>query len=401
MIDGGHEFDGTPIRPLDERAFAVACAAMNAAGLESLAACSPFSFVNPVSEDWIAAEAQRLPFVRHVSLSHDLGGVGLYQRENATVLNAALRPLASQAVAAYIAALERLGLKARLYISQNDGTLMDAAYAARFPVLTISSGPTNSMRGAAHLSGLSDAMVVDVGGTTSDVGMLAHGIPRRSSGEVTVGGVATNFRMPDVLSIGLGGGSHVSPDGKVIGPRSVGHELRRRARCFAGDVLTATDIAVVRGLVDLGAEARRVDLDPAVVKNAEAAMLSAFIDTVERMKVTPVDLPLIAVGGAAFLIPDALPGISKVVRPQHAAVANAVGAAMGKVGAEFEIVFSRGKDNRESVIHQARDLATDRAVSAGAARASVEITDIDEVPISYLEDPLVRLRVKAAGEMQL
>ena len=81
---------------------------------------------------------------------------------------------------------------------------MDAEFAEKFPVLTFASGPTNSMRGAAFLSGVADAIVVDIGGTTSDVGSLHKGFPRQATVAVEVGGVRTNFRMPDVFSIGLG-----------------------------------------------------------------------------------------------------------------------------------------------------------------------------------------------------
>ena len=99
---------------------------------------------------------------------------------------------------------------------------MDAAYAERFPVLTFASGPTNSIRGAAFLSGVADAIVVDIGGTTSDVGALHKGFPRPATVAVEVGGVRTNFRMPDVFSFGLGGGSLVSRArrGEVGPPRS-------------------------------------------------------------------------------------------------------------------------------------------------------------------------------------
>ncbi|MBM3559637.1 MAG: hydantoinase/oxoprolinase family protein [Alphaproteobacteria bacterium] len=401
MIDGGHEYDGKPIRPLDETALGDAYAALGAARLESLAVCSVFSFVNPAIESRIYAEVRRRSLVPHISLSGELGGVGIHQRENATLLNAALRPMAQQVLAAYRDALKKLGLPARLFISQNDGTLMDAGFAARYPVLTISSGPTNSMRGAAHLTGLADAMVIDVGGTTSDIGMLAGGVPRRSGGEVTVGGVATNFRMPDVLSIGLGGGSKVTPDGRTVGPVSVGHELARRALCFGGDVLTATDVAHASGLASFGSRGRELRLDPGMVRNAMVTIESAFAAAVDRMKITPADLPLIAVGGAAFLVPEKLAGVSRVVRPHYAQVANAVGAAMAKVGAEAEVVYTRGNDNRDTALERARHDATAKAVAAGASRETIEITDVDEVPISYLDEPVVRLRIRAVGEMQL
>ncbi len=124
---------------------------------------------------------------------------------------------------AFRAALAELGIEAPVYLSQNDGTLMAVDYAERYPVPTFASGPTNSMRGAAFLSGLDDCAVVDIGGTTSDVGILQHGFPREAAVAVEIGGVRTNFRMPDVLSLGLGGGSYV--DGAEVGPRSVGYEL--------------------------------------------------------------------------------------------------------------------------------------------------------------------------------
>ena len=80
-------------------------------------------------------------------------------------------------------------------------------YAVRYPVLTIGSGPANSLRGAAYLTGLRDAMVADVGGTSTDVGVLANGFPRESSAAVEIGGIRTNFRMPDLVAIAVGGGS--------------------------------------------------------------------------------------------------------------------------------------------------------------------------------------------------
>jgi N-methylhydantoinase A/oxoprolinase/acetone carboxylase beta subunit len=92
------------------------------------------------------------------------------------------------------------------------------------------------MRGAAFLSGVADAIVVDIGGTTSDVGSLHKGFPRQATVAVEVGGVRTNFRMPDVFSIGLGGGSHVVESGGAIkvGPTSVGYRIVTEALIFGG-----------------------------------------------------------------------------------------------------------------------------------------------------------------------
>ena len=125
---------------------------------------------------------------------------------------------------------------APLFITQNDGTVVEAAQARRLPVYSFASGATNSMRGAAYLSGMQDATVIDVGGTTTDVGQLRNGFPREANSVVQVGGVRTLFRMPDLLSIGLGGGSHVVLDPLKVGPViAEGRWISGKRRVFVAD----------------------------------------------------------------------------------------------------------------------------------------------------------------------
>src|SRR4051794_30066001 len=187
-----------------------------------------------------------------VTKSNEIGRIGLLEREHAAILNARLRDLARSTISAFRQSIADLGITAPLYITQNDGTLMSADYAEQYPVLTFASGPTNSMRGAAFLSGLKDAMVVDIGGTTSDVGALTHGFPREASVAVDIGGVRTNFRMPDVYSFGLGGGSLVREDPLRVGPQSVGYRITEEALVFGGGQLTTSDIAVAAGIAEIG-----------------------------------------------------------------------------------------------------------------------------------------------------
>ena len=101
--------------------------------------------------------------------------------------------------------------------------------------------------------GLRDAIVVDVGGTTTDIGVLQHGFPRVAALAVDIGGVRTNFRMPDTYSIGLGGGSLIESNPVKVGPRSVGYELTEKALVFGGDVLTSTDVIVAGGSASISA----------------------------------------------------------------------------------------------------------------------------------------------------
>ena len=268
--------------------------------------------------------------------------MGLLERENAAVLNACLGDVAELSVRGIRDAVTSLGLEAPLFISQNDGTLMDAEFAYRFPVLTISSGPTNSMRGAAFLSGVRDGIVADVGGTSTDVGALVKGFPREAAVEMDIAGVRTNFRMPDTLSIPLGGGSLVQPEPLRIGPESTGFRLSTDALVFGGRTLTATDVAVAAGQARVGDPHRVESLDAHLVERVMAEMKARLESAIDRIKTSAHDVPVILVGGGNILVGDILAGASRVLRPEHAEVANAIGAAIAQVGGQVERVYSLG-----------------------------------------------------------
>jgi len=201
LVHGGYEFDGRPIAALDEDEIREAAQKIHASGIDCVAISSVFSPVNPDQEKR-AAEivAAEIPNVK-ISLSHEIGRIGLLERENAAAMNACLSHLAVRIVQSFRDALAGLGIQAPFYISQNDGTLMSAEFVEKYPVLTFASGPTNSMRGAAFLSGLKDAVVVDIGGTTSDVGVLSQGFPREASISVRIGGVRTNWKSGRKVSV--------------------------------------------------------------------------------------------------------------------------------------------------------------------------------------------------------
>ena len=396
LCHGGHEFDGRRISAVDHDELRRAAADFAEQGIATIAISSVFSPVNAEAEQEAAeVVAAELPDAA-ISLSHELGRMGLLERENATIVNACLRDLARQIVAAFHEALRELGIEAPVYLSQNDGTLMSVDYAERYPVATFASGPTNSMRGAAFLSGLADCAVVDVGGTTSDVGILQSGFPREASVAVEIGGVRTNFRMPDVLSLGIGGGSHVS--GTEVGPQSVGYELTSRALVFGGDVLTATDLAVAAGLAEIGDADRVRDVDPGP---ALARIAERIAETVDRMKTSPEPIPVVVVGGGSILLGDSLQGASELVKPERYAVANAIGAAIAQVGGEVDTIVTLEGTTREAALEEAKAEAVDRAVAAGADRGSVRVVDVDDVPIAYLPGNATRIRVKAVGDLDL
>ena len=401
LLRGGHEFDGREISPLDEKGLREAARDMRDKGLKVAAVTSVFSPVNTDMErraaEILSSEIDGIG----VSLSNEIGRVGLLERENATIMNACLTELAAAVVESFRAALAHLGITAPFYVSQNDGTLMSADTVEKYPVLTFASGPTNSMRGAAFLAEIKEAMVVDIGGTTSDVGMLLHGFPREAAVAVDIGGVRTNFRMPDVLAFGLGGGSLVRDEGARIGPDSVGFELTEKAMVFGGEVLTATDIVVAAGAADIGERKRLDGVKPAIVKTALDTMHAMVDGAVDRMKTSAEPLPVILVGGGAVLITRELGAASEIVRPRHAGVANAIGAAIAQVGGEVDRVFSLEGVGREQALDEAKGQAIEKAIAAGAGAETVQIVEVEEVPLAYLPSSATRIRVKAVGDLDM
>jgi N-methylhydantoinase A/oxoprolinase/acetone carboxylase beta subunit len=322
------------------------------------------------------------------------------ERENAALLNTSLLHFADRVVTSFVNAIRQRGLKCRFFVSQNDGTLMDAEFARRFPALTFASGPTNSLRGACKLTGLNDAVVVDIGGTTSDIGVLQDGFPRESNVVIEVGGVRTNFRMPDILAIGLGGGSLVEEGGKQVGPQSLGHRLVKEGLIFGGSTLTATDIVVADGSVAVGDKSRVADLDRRIVSTAKARMTEILNLGIEKMKPSSNPLPVVLVGGGAILVTEQLATASEMLRPEHAGVANAIGAAIAQIGGETERLVSYDKTDRDEAIKAITADATRLAVAAGADSATIRIADIEETAMSYMAGNTTRLRVKVVGDIE-
>jgi N-methylhydantoinase A/oxoprolinase/acetone carboxylase beta subunit len=217
---------------------------------------------------------------------------------------------------------------------------------------------------------------------------------------VKIGGIDTNFRMPDLVSIAVGGGSIIRQvNGQtVIGPDSVGYRLPQEALIFGGSQATLSDATVSAGRGRFGTH----DLDPSVRDHLAAGLEAAdraVADAVDRVKVARGDMPLIAVGGGSVLLSNKIPGVSEVYRPDNYDVANAIGAAIGTVSGQVDRIFALGNSSRADIIAEAVEQATQRAVRAGADPKHVEVVGLEEIPLAYLTNPALRIKVKAAGPL--
>lgn len=449
-LDGGLEMDGRHIAPLSEEQVRATAREIIASGVRSVAVVGVFS---PLDHDNVYEERckkilqDEAPELR-VVCSQNIGPTGFVERENATILNAAILRTGHKVKNGFKRAMNRLNLTCPLFLSQNDGTLIDADTAADFPIKTFASGPTNSMSGAAFLAGLDrdrtgkaplvngvetkvngnglpdvangvddvasgdeevepQVLVVDIGGTTTDVcALLPSGFPRQAPGFVEVAGVRTAFSIPEVVSIGLGGGSKVmvdpeSPESVLVGPGSVGHELLSQSRVFGGPTLTATDIVVAEGKASLGDASLVKDVAPELREGGRKGINALLETVIDKMKVSTAPVQVLLVGGGSILVTDKIAGVDKCIEPIHQGAANAVGAAIGKISGEVDTVeILEGKDEK-AVIAAACQRAIDQAIAKGAKPDDVKIVEVNKMPLQYMSQVTIRIQVRAVGTLAI
>ncbi len=409
LVRGGHEYTGEEIAPLDEDAVIKALKAFREKGVDAIAVSSVFSIVNPSHELRVRELAQKYAPNIPIVLSHEIGSIGLLERENATILNAATLPVMRKAIEALRNALRELGLsEARMFFAQNDGTTASEDFVAKYPVFTVIAPISNSIRGAYVLTGIPNAIVADTGGTTTNIGVLVNGYPREAL-EVNIAGVRTNIRAPDVIAIGLGGGSIVrwTKTGEItIGPQSVGYRLVKEGVAWGGNTVTATDIALAKGVMFIDdpkcspERARRL-IPGWVVEKAYEIMVRMLEDAIDRVKTRPEPETVILVGGGSAMWPRRLRGAKEVIRPEHAQSANAIGAATALVGATVDKAYSYDHIPREKAIEDAKREAIEKAINAGADPSTVEVVEVEEIAMPYLPGNAVRIRVKAVGRLRI
>ena len=348
--------DGAVLTPLALDEIAPIVEAFRREGLESVAVCLLHAYANPAHER--ALRLALAPHFRHVTISSDINAeFREYERTSTTVLNAAVMPLAADYVDQLAGALHGLNAEMQIHLLHSAGGMMSLDVARARPLAMAMSGPAAGAAAAAHLARtlrLARAVAFDMGGTTTDVCLIADGVAETAS-QRRLGDYPVRLPFVAVESIGAGGGSIARADAAgalKVGPQSAGAFPGPAAYGFGGDEPTVTDANLVLGYLDperayggsirldpgrawaaLERLGRRWSLSPVeaahgVTEVANANMLRALrLVTVQRGHDLR-EFALIAYGGAGPVHAGALActaGIARVIVPAHSGVFSALG----------------------------------------------------------------------------
>ena len=397
-IGGGYECDGRPMSLFSLSEVEESIHSLLNKGAQGLAVVGSFSPLYPNQEYEVGRCITKLAGAQFpFTLSHEVGGLGLLERENAAILNTALIPLLTESFKKLEALVQTSGLTAEVWMTQNDGTILSLEDASRFPLKTVASGPNNSFVGGSRLALESDVVIVDIGGTSTDIGIMEKGVVRRSLHAATLGGIALNFSMPDLCSLALGGGTLVNHG--IVDKESCGYRLAECAQIFGGTDQTLTDLACLLGYMTIPqAQVQRVTIQPAEAKAILCSQADRVIYEIEKLARRHKEHSVILVGGGAKILEDVLRERLKnsfVQSPPFAAIANAYGAALAEIGATTIRIVEL--TNRENALSRMREEAIEGAIRQGACPKATRITRIDVVPIPYSANHLTKLVVGAAG----
>jgi N-methylhydantoinase A/oxoprolinase/acetone carboxylase beta subunit len=154
-------------------------------------------------------------------------------------------------------------------------------------------------------------------------------------------------------------------------------------------------------VADMGDRSKVAHLDKGLVAAAINRIQEMTEVAVDRMKTSAAAVPVIIVGGGSVLISRLIAGASEMVKPDHFEAANAVGAAIAQISGEVDRVYALDKMTRDQALDNAKAEASAKAAEAGADPATVQIVDVEDVPLTYLPGNATRIRVKAVGDLTL
>lgn len=374
--------------------------------VEAVAIISTFSPLYAADELYVGDYLKKALPGLSVSLSHQIGSFGFMERENSTLINAMLSKVLKGAIRGLSRVFEEQQLHCPYWFVQNDGSLMTQEEALAFPVLTIGSGASCSFRGASRITGLSDCIVVDVGGSTTEIGRIAGGQVEEMKNHGRVQNIRVNIRMPKLISLPSGGGSILSPEGnRVIMGRSVARDLTRDGIAWGGRSFTLSDAFLklypetfIDENIDL---ALLKHLPEEACRKAVSEYTAAVREAVECLQHGKEEWPVILVGGGSPMLRNRFFRFDKIIHPYGFQICNAIGACHAPASAQLDRVFWLEQQDKEEVIDAMQTSLFQDVVQKGGIPDKTHLACREEYPLTYLQGEVLRVHLKAEGELDL
>lgn len=421
FISGYINHRGVEIKAIDQNEVSGIGMLFKEKGIQHAGIVGKFSTRNPCQELMIKNTIR--DHVRHVSCGHRMSGhLNFPRRISTTYLNAAIWDMYGSFVKQVLDFVHQWGFKVPVYILKADGGTVDISQSVEFPVQTILSGPAASIMGIISMfDRREDAIALDIGGTTTDIAIFADGVPLLEAFGVTINGHKTLIRGLNTRSIGIGGDSRVKLENNQI---IVGPEREGPAAAFGGLHPTPTDAMIVLGMASIGDREKAataikeiatrmnrsvMETAQVIVDNTCNIIASHVADMIEEINNKPVytihemlegkklcPKSLYVVGGPAQSMHGLLGKLlgCPAYVPEHAEVANAIGAALARTTAEVTILADTERGtlvtgqedvpttipstfSTEDVINVAIEKLNAKAINLGAREEDLEIEIVE------------------------
>ncbi len=349
---------------------------------------------------------KRIPNIS-VTTSYQLGSIGYIERENTSLLNTLLSKVSREILDELASIFSSLSLTCPFWLTQNNGSLMTVQEAIEFPVLTIASGVTNSLRGAAIISSLKDMIAVDIGGSKIYAGRVRNGQLKEVTMSTNFFGIDASLVIPEFITLPFGGGSLTSiENGQVNILPSISTDIEKEGLAWGGESWTVSDSFLKLfplTFYDQKIDVSRLECLPFNECNEVVRyVMSQLKSVLDLLQDHESELPVVLVGGGSPLFNERLFGkYKRVMNPSGYPISGAIGACFAPVSGVIDKVYWLNNRSKEEIIEEAVSTCKNIVLEKGANPSSIQVSYVEEYPFAYLRGEILRVKTKATGELIL
>ena len=389
---GGYECDGIEINKINFNDIEKKIKILIGKGAEEIAISGVFSLLYSNQEKEVEKfiiEKFNIP----VTISSEISEENIIDRENATILNCGIKKSFFNEFSKLNDYFKCLNLK--FFIVKNNGTLENFDYIAKYPIKTLAAGITNSSIGGSKIANLKDAIIIDIGGTSTDFCFIENGFPIKSKMDFKAGGINLQIEAPKIFSIGLGGGSLIKINEKneiEVGPKSIAKNLFKESFAFGGNEITLTDAAISANVINFENSKKYFNkLEADKILDFSFQKITDLLNKI--LSFSKKEYKVIFVGGGSILFKNQIEKNKNFLIPENFEIANAYGAAC----AEFSITIQTIDEYDEKNIQKICDNLKNEMIQKGI-KNNIRIIEKIITPFYYMNTKNGKIKITIAGE---